>query len=142
MALVEHAAYRVQRVSHKRCRMTAIERRPRGNRSAVTSDPVRHRVNGRTRAGRRIRDLYFGYLDRMGGPADPIAQSHALAAAELVAALADVRLAAANGSANLDAVIRLSNLANRAERRLGLRKVELPPRRGLSDYLKTLSRDA
>ena len=54
------------------------------------SHPLRGRVNGRTPRGRRIRRLFAGYIKGLD-PNDPIAQSSALAAAELATTSEDVR---------------------------------------------------
>ena len=63
----------------------------------------------------------------MGDPADTIVQANVLNAAELVVAVEQARLAAARGEAvDIDALVRLSNLADRAVRRLGIKAIEAP----------------
>lgn len=94
--------------------------------SATTNKPLR-RANGNTANGRRVRDLYRAFLERMGDPAYTIVQANVLNAAELVVAVEQARLAAARGEAvDIDALVRLSNLADRAVRRLGIKAIEAP----------------
>ena len=82
------------------------------------SHPLRGRVNGRTPRGRRIRRLFAGYIKGLD-PNDPIAQSSALAAAELATTSEDVRGRVMAGELELsDTLVRVSNLLDRAERRL------------------------
>lgn len=92
---------------------------PASQRSRVTNDPVR-RQKGTTAAGRRLRDLYLGYLAALGNPTDIVAQTNCLKAAELVQAAEDARAALLAGKGDANAVVRLENLADRAVRRLGL----------------------
>jgi hypothetical protein len=40
----------------------------------ITNEPLR-RANGRTRQGRRVRDLYRAVRDRLGYPTDPVVQA-------------------------------------------------------------------
>jgi hypothetical protein len=101
-------------------RAVVVERPPR-SRSATTNQPLR-RANGNTATGRRVRDLYRAFLQHMGNPADTVTQSNALNAAELAVAVEQARLPAIRGEAvDIDALVRLSNLADRAVRRLGIR---------------------
>jgi len=94
--------------------------RPLTVRSRTTNKPLRGRVSGNTSAGRRVRDLYRGLMAGIGNPTDTIAQARALHAAELAVAVEAQRLRAARGEdVNLDALVRLSNAADRAVRRLG-----------------------
>jgi hypothetical protein len=51
-----------------------------GFRSAVTARPER-RLNGNSPAGRRVRDLYAGLLQRLNNPADITIQAAVLALA-------------------------------------------------------------
>lgn len=96
--------------------------RPLKVRSALTNKPLRGRVNGNTSAGRRVRDLYRGLMAAIGNPGDTIMQAKVLHAAELAVAVEAQRLRAARGEdVNLDALVRLSNAADRAVRRLGIR---------------------
>jgi len=89
--------------------------------------PLRGRVNGNTPRGRRIRRLYAGYMKGLD-PNDPIARSSALAAAELATTSEDVRSRVMAGELELsDTLVRVSNLLDRAERRLsGLAGRESP----------------
>jgi hypothetical protein len=106
---------------------TPIIPRSRANRSATTNDPaMRH---GRSAEGRRVRDLYAGYVAALGGPTDVPTLALVLAAAEAVA-LAEVArrecLAGMTG-VNAELTIRFENSANRALRRLGLAKATPKP---------------
>lgn len=99
-------------------------RAPR-QRSATTNGPMR-RVSGNTAAGRRLRDLYGAFLQHMSNPADTIAQASALNAAELTVATENARAELLAGCGDIEQIVRLENLANRAVRRLGLRRTERP----------------
>jgi hypothetical protein len=97
------------------------------NRSRITNDPAtRH---GRSAEGRRVKDLYAGYLSALGHPTDVPTMALALAAAEAVA-LAEVArrecLAGLTGI-NSETVVRFENMANRSLRRLGLAKATPKP---------------
>jgi hypothetical protein len=99
--------------------------RPLTVRSRTTNKPLRGRVSGNSSAGRRVRDLYRGFMAGIGNPTDTITQARALHAAELCVAVEAQRLRACRGEdVNLDALVRLSNAADRAVRRLGLRNNE------------------
>jgi hypothetical protein len=121
---------------------TVTETRPPRQRSAVTNRPLR-RVSGNTAAGRRLRDLYGAFLQHMSNPADTIAQANALNAAELTVAVEQARLAAARGEAvDIDALVRLSNLADRAVRRLRLQPGAVRSSEpDLTTYLRQISTD-
>jgi hypothetical protein len=91
------------------------------SRSRVTNKPP---ANAPTRSAkataRRVRDLYEGYLDRVGpGPHDPIVEAAALRAAELATICEGLRARALAGE-DIDAnnITRLESTANRAERTL------------------------
>ena|ERR1035438_9966579 len=94
-------------------------------RSATTNGPMR-RVSGNTAAGRRLRDLYHAFLQHMSNPADTIAQASALNAAELTVATENARAELLAGRGDVEQIVRLENLANRAVGRLGLRRTERP----------------
>jgi hypothetical protein len=82
------------------------------------SHPLRGRVNGRTPRGRRIRRLFTGYMKGLD-PNDVVATSSALRAAELATTSEDVRSRVMAGELELsDTLVRVSNLLDRAERRL------------------------
>jgi hypothetical protein len=94
-------------------------------RSRTTTHPLVARTDGHTKQGKRIRDLYRAFMNRIGDPTDPIAQSAALTAAELTFAAEACRakvLADAGDAALADSLVRLTNLADRAERRLSKHK--------------------
>jgi hypothetical protein len=98
----------------------AINGKPTHNRAATTNDPMRARTNGRTSAGRRVRDLFTAYLVATGRT-DDIARAQALAAAELTAAAENARTKLLAGDGDIEQIVRLENLANRAVRRLGIK---------------------
>ena len=88
-------------------------------RSRVTNSPAR-RQKGTTAAGRRLRDLYVGYIVALGHPTDVVTQANCLKAAELALAAENARAQLLAGKGDANAVVRLENLADRAIRRLGL----------------------
>jgi hypothetical protein len=94
--------------------------------SRTTTQPMAARTDGHGKAGKRIRDLFTAYMAGIGDPDDPIAQSAELTAAELTFAAEACRarvLADAGDAALADALVRITNLADRAERRLSKHKV-------------------
>jgi hypothetical protein len=104
--------------------------------SATTNDPLSARTDRNTARGRRIADLFRGYMAALGNPSDAITQANILTAAELKVAAEDARKRLLNGEgADVDGLVRLENLAHRAERKLG---VKLQPRDAtpsLADYI-------
>ena len=60
-------------------------------RSRTSSNPMGARANGNSKQGRRIRDLYRGMLERIGGAPDLLVKAEILAAAELKVAAEDAR---------------------------------------------------
>jgi hypothetical protein len=108
-------------------------------RSRTSNRPMAVRANGNTARGRRIRDLYRAYMIQIGDPDDLLAQAAALAAAELKSAAEACRtgvLVNAGDADMADALVRIENLAARAERRLG--KLAAPKRgRTLAQHLAT-----
>jgi hypothetical protein len=86
----------------------------------------------------RVRDLFLAFMNRIGDPTDPIAQSAALTAAELTFACEAVRarvLDDAGDAALADALVRVSNLLDRAERKLAKFKVSKKPQAALAEHL-------
>jgi hypothetical protein len=103
-------------------------------RSATTTDPLAARTNGHTAQGKRIRDLYRALTQRIGDPTDVLAQADVLRAAELRVAAEELRAKVLHGEpCEPDALVRLENLANRAERRLS--KLAPPKSRTLADHI-------
>jgi hypothetical protein len=92
---------------------------PAAQRSRVTNAPM-CRQRGTTAKGRRLRDLYIGYMAALGHPTDIVGQTNCLKAAELVLAAETARASLLNGAGDANTVVRLENLADRAIRRLGL----------------------
>jgi hypothetical protein len=80
--------------------------------------------HGRSAEGRRVRDLYAGYVAALGGPADVPTLALILAAAEAVALAEVARRECLGGmtAAGAELVVRLENTANRSLRRIGLAK--------------------
>ena len=106
-------------------RMTTVER-PLRQRSRLTNGKLRGRVNGNSAAGRRIRDIFHALMRELGNPTDTLITAKVLHAAELCVAVEAQRLRAARGEdVNLDALVRLANVADRAVRRLRLRETRL-----------------
>lgn len=95
------------------------------NRSVTTNDPMRARADGRTSAGRRVRDLYRAYLAGVSNP-DDACRAQVLAAAELMVAAENARAELLAGGGDVEQIVRLENLANRAVRRLGIKAAEAP----------------
>jgi hypothetical protein len=108
---------------------------PKQQRSATTNDPLSTRTDRNTAAGRRIADLYRAYIAAMGGPTDTILQANALAAAELKVAAEDARKRMLGGGGDADQLVRLENLAHRAERKLGIKPSAGPKPPTLTEYL-------
>lgn len=98
------------------------DRKPQNtNRSAMTNDPLAGRASARTPRGRRIRDLFRGFLARLGTDADVITQSHCLRVAELIAIAEELRTRATGEELRPDlinAITRIESTAARAERTL------------------------
>lgn len=98
------------------------QRGPSQHRSKTTNDPLVGRTDRNTARGRRIADLYRAFVVAMGFPANVIAQANALAAAELKVAAEDARKQLLAGElVDPDQIVRLENLAHRAERKLGIK---------------------
>lgn len=112
----------------------AINGKPTHNRAATTNNPMRARTNGRTSAGRRVRDLFKAYLAAMGRT-DDIAAAQALAAAELVTAAENARTKLLAGQGDVEQIVRLENLANRAVRRLGIKPGAATPQLSMRERL-------
>jgi len=106
-------------------------------RSATTNKPMR-RANGNTAIGRRVRDLYRAYLAGMSNP-DDATRAAVLAAAELVVAAESARAKLLAGEGDIEQIVRLENLANRAVKRLGIRPDKREQRSALADYLSNMA---
>jgi hypothetical protein len=110
---------------------------PANARAKITNDPARARANRNTAQGRRVADLYRAFLRAMGNPDDAVAQANALAAAELKVAAEDARKRMLDGDAggDPDQLVRLENLAHRAERKLGIKATAEPKPPSLAEHL-------
>ena len=104
-----------------------------GQRSRTTNSPLK-RVNRKTAQGRRVADLFGAYLAALGNPQDAITQANALTAAELKTAAEDARKALLDGKGDGDQLVRLENLAFRAERKLGLKGAVTAKTPTLAEY--------
>jgi hypothetical protein len=71
--------------------------------------------------------LYRAYIAAMGGTTDTIHQANALAAAELKVTAEDARKRMLDGGGDADQLVRLENLAHRAERKLGIQPGAVVP---------------
>jgi hypothetical protein len=99
----------------------AITAQRHAGRAKITNKPLL-RWNGNTAAGKRVRDIYQSLAVQIGSPSDPYQQTAILTAAELIVATEEQRRRAALGEpVDLNALVRVSNLADRAVRKLGIR---------------------
>jgi hypothetical protein len=102
-------------------RCPADGKRPAALRAKATNQPLHGRANRHTARGRRICDLFDSYMQAMSAN-DVLAQANALAAAELRVAAEDLRAEmAAVKTVDYEQLIRLENVAQRAEKKLGLK---------------------
>jgi hypothetical protein len=89
-------------------------------RSAVTRSPA-GRIDGRSAAGKRVRDLFRGLMERLDNPADIVMQADILALAELkVAAEASRKRLLEGHDQSANNTVRLENMIRRSEVRVGL----------------------
>lgn len=103
---------------------------PSRGRSRVTNDPAAARLNYNSRSGRRLRDLHSALVDKVGvSPDDVLLQADILRVAELRLAAENLRAAFLEGrSADADQIVRIENLAERAERRLNKSAKSVKPK--------------
>jgi hypothetical protein len=108
-------------------------------RSRTTNMPARMVVDGRTKSGRRIRDLAEIFAQRLGGwdALNDMELAAVRRAAEMVALAERARADALRGGRiDPDKLLRFEGAADRAVRRLGIgRKPERRPT--LTEYLAT-----
>jgi hypothetical protein len=109
--------------------------RPSRLRAAATNNPLAKRTDRNTARGRRIADLFLAYMEAMDYPTTAIVQANILAAAELKVAAEDTRKRLLDGQGDVDQLIRLENLAHRAERKLGIKQQARPAGPTLAEYL-------
>jgi len=100
---------------------TEINGRSTSNyKSSVTRSPAT-RIDGRSAAGKRVRDLFKGLMERLDSPDDIVIQSDILALVELKVMAEAARLRILEGKdQNTNGLVRLENLVRRAEARVGL----------------------
>jgi hypothetical protein len=99
---------------------------------------MRARHSGNTARGLRVRDLFRDLLARIGGKPDANVVADALACAEIKVCCEDLRAQMAAGDLPIeaaDALVRLSNLADRHERRLAKFKTERKRPTSLAEIL-------
>jgi hypothetical protein len=91
------------------------------SRAAISNRPEA-RLDGRSAAGKRVRDLYAALLKRLGDPVgDIVLQGAVLALAELLTMAEAARLRVLEGKdQSSNECVRLENLVRRAEARVGL----------------------
>jgi hypothetical protein len=115
----------------------AIVEPPKRLRAKLTNNPIAARASRNTARGRRIADLYRAYAIALGSPSDTVTLSNVLAAAELKAAselMRDKLLAGADVDPVL--LVKIEGLANRAERKLGIKpRPEPAPVDALAQHL-------
>lgn len=97
---------------------------PKNNRSRATNRPLRLRgLHSQSIDGRRRCDLINSYVAALGGEANvpPLRMAQVLKAAELVAIAENLRRKSLIGEpVDLSELIRIENLAGRAEKQLNL----------------------
>jgi hypothetical protein len=87
-------------------------------RARATNRPLTG-IDGRLPQARRRRDIYRAIMDSLGNPDDVLVRAQVLHAAELIVAVEEQRRRATLGeSVDLNGLVRLSNLADRALRKL------------------------
>jgi hypothetical protein len=111
----------------------------KSNISATTNNPL-VRADGRSAQGRRVRDLFRSYCSQLGNPTDAATQAGVLAAAELIVAAEAARANLLAGRGDINAVVRVENLAARALRRLDLGKPVAPHKKSFIE--KAIEREA
>jgi hypothetical protein len=88
--------------------------------SIITRRPA-GRLNGRSAAGKRIRDLFRALMTRLNEPSDPLIVADFLALVELKTAAEIARANLLEGKVqSSNELVRLENLVRRAEARVGL----------------------
>src|ERR1039458_822359 len=108
---------------------------PSRQRARRTNDPFAS-LEMNTARGRRVGDLVRAYLDKLGHPTDVERQAAVIQAAELQVLAEEARSAALkSGTADLDQVVRVQGAADRAVRRLGIKRTEAPKGPSLAEYL-------
>jgi hypothetical protein len=115
----------------------------RNQRSRRTNNPL-YGLNLKTSRGRRIADLVRAYLKAVGNPVDVGRQTQVIAAAELQALAEDARAAALRepAIADLEQLVRLQGLADRALRRLGIKAETARQQPSLQEHLARRAAEA
>jgi hypothetical protein len=102
-------------------------RSPPNYRSSTTRSPT-GRLDGRSAAGKRVRDLFNGLMERLGHPPDIVMQADILALAELkVAAEASRKRLLEGQDPSANNTVRLENMIRRSEIRVGLAPATTSP---------------
>jgi hypothetical protein len=122
-----------------------IAGRPKTCRSKTTNKPSKMVIDGRSPVGRRVRDIAEAFATQMGGWA-ALSDMQAAAvrrAAELHALAEQARAdALKNGNADPEQLVRLENLARKAEHWLGIKPKGEPKPPNLDEYLAQRAREA
>ncbi|MGB7099984.1 MAG: hypothetical protein WBD95_14630 [Xanthobacteraceae bacterium] len=97
-------------------------------------------IDVNTAIGRRVADLVRGYLAALGNPQDVGRQAAVIAAAELLVLAEETRAAALRDplAADLDNLVRVQSVADRALRRLGIKPGAPPKPPSLKEYIASL----
>jgi hypothetical protein len=98
-----------------------ISGRSTSNYLSIISRRPASRLNGRSAAGKRIRDLFKALMKRLNQPTDPLIVADCLALVELKTAAEIARANLLEGKvSSSNELVRLENLVRRAEVRVGL----------------------
>jgi hypothetical protein len=84
------------------------------------ADPLRFRINGKFKLGRRVRRQFTAYRSLLGNPVDILTLGRVAEAAELAIAVQDMRARLLAGEDVEESLVRLTNIHARAELKLGL----------------------
>jgi hypothetical protein len=102
-------------------RSAEISGRSTSNYLSIISRRPEARLNGRSAAGKRIRDLFRALMTRLNQPTDPLIVADCLALVELKTAAEIARANLLEGKvSSSNELVRLENLVRRAEARVGL----------------------
>ena len=99
---------------------SAVTKRKRIWKRPEFADPLRFRVNGQFKLGRRVRRQFTAYRSLLGNPVDMLTLGRVAEAAELAVAVEDMRARLLAGDDVEESLVRLTNVFNRAEARLHL----------------------
>jgi hypothetical protein len=126
-----------------------IATRPATTRSQITNRPLRLRgLDGRSGSGRRRRDLIEAFAEALGGRQglSDVRMIDVRRAAELVAVAEEARAEAlkqGGASVDLNTLVKLEGMADRATRKLGIKAPDKPAAPSLAEHVarKAAERD-